>query len=92
MIGFKQFLEETGQLEERVVRTRASLAFAAQGRRHGEEAVQAYKAAKHAFTGYAHKSGEEKVDTLADALIKLLDGLIATRRQIGSVSGQLTLK
>ena len=92
MIGFKQFLMETGQLEERVVRTGTCLTFAAQGRRHGEEAAQAYKAAKHAFTGYAHKSGEEKVDALANALIKLLDGLIATRRQIGSVSGQLTLK
>jgi hypothetical protein len=92
MIGFKQFLLETGQLDERVVRTGASLAFAAQGRRHGEEAVQAYKAAKQALTGYAFKSGEERVDAVADALIKLLDGLIATRRQIGAGSGQLTLK
>ena len=36
------------------------------------------------------KSTDHKVDALSRALIDLLDGLVASRQQIGSVSAQVT--
>jgi len=36
------------------------------------------------------KSTNQKIDALTRALIDLLDGLVATRQQIGSVSAQVT--
>lgn len=92
MMGFKAFLLETGQLDERVVRTGASLAMAAQSKRHGDNAVRSFRAAQHMFVGYAQKSEEQKVDAIANAISHLLDGLISTRHQIGSVSGQIIAK
>ena len=92
MIGFKEFLVETDWLDEGLIRSGANLAFAAQGKRYGDEAVRAYRAAHQAFVGYHRKSEGQKVDAIAAAIGHLLDGLIATRFQIGSVSGQVTAK
>jgi hypothetical protein len=50
------------------------------------------RAAHQAFVGYHRKSEGQKVDAIAAAIGHLLDGLIATRFQIGSVSGQVTSK
>ena len=92
MKSFKEFLLEDRGLEEGIVRGGASLAFAANGRKHGDAAVRSYNAAKQAFAGYARKEGGAKLETIAIAINHLLDGLISTRHQIGSLSGQLTLK
>lgn len=92
MMGFKAFLLETSQLDERIVRTGASLAMAAQSKRHGNNAVRSFRAAQHMFVGYARKSDDQKVDAIANAISHLLDGLISTRHQIGSVSGQIIAK
>jgi len=92
MKSFKEFLLEDRGLEEGIVRGGASLAFAANGRKHGDAAVRSYNAAKQAFASYARKEGGAKLETIAIAINHLLDGLISTRHQIGSVSGQLTLK
>jgi hypothetical protein len=92
MIGFKEFLMETDGLEEGLLRSGAALAFAAQGKRYGDEAVRAYRTAQQSFVGYHRKSEGQKVDAIAAAIGHLLDGLIATRLQIGSISGQVTSK
>ena len=92
MIGFKEFLVETEGLDEGLLRSGAALAFAAQGKRYGDEAVRSYRSAHQSFVGYHRKSEGQKVDAIAAAIGHLLDGLIATRLQIGSVSGQVTSK
>jgi len=91
MISFKEFLLEQDYLEERLVRKGAVATYAAQGKRHGDKAVQHYRDAKKAFIGYSTKeTTDEKLEALVKAIIAMNDGFIATRSQIGSVSAQIT--
>ena len=91
MKSFKTFMIEQEQLEEAIVKKGAVAAYALQGRKHGNNAVRSYNRAKQALRAAANaKSTDQKVDALVLALIDLLDGLVAQRRQIGSVSGQVT--
>ena len=91
MRSFKTFMIEQEQLEEAIVKKGAVAAYALQGRKHGNNAVRSYNRAKQALRAAANaKSTDQKVDALVLALIDLLDGLVAQRRQIGSVSGQVT--
>lgn len=91
MKSFKTFMIEQQQLEEAIVKKGAVAAYALQGRKHGNNAVRSYNKAKQALRLLAKaKSTDQKVDALTRALIDLLDGLVATRQQIGSVSAQVT--
>ena len=91
MKSFKTFMMEQEQLEEAIVKKGAVAAYALQGRKHGNNAVKSYNRAKQALRVVANaKSTDQKVDVLTRALIDLLDGLVATRQQIGSVSAQVT--
>lgn len=91
MKSFKAFMIEQEQLEEAIVKKGAVAAYALQGRKHGNNAVRSYNKAKQALRLLAKaKSSDHKVDALSRALIDLLDGLVATRQQIGSVSAQVT--
>ena len=91
MKGFKAFVEERQALEEAIVKKGAVAAYALQGRKHGNNAVKSYNRAKQALRAVVNaKSTDQKVDALVLALIDLLDGLVATRQQIGSVSAQVT--
>ena len=91
MKSFKTFMIEQEQLEEAIVKKGAVAAYALQGRKHGNNAVKSYNRAKQALRAAANaKSTDQKVDVLVLALIDLLDGLVAQRRQIGSVSAQIT--
>lgn len=90
MKGFKVFLAEQQALEEGVVKKGAVAAFALQGRNHGNSAVRSYNKAKQTLRAVTNaKSTDTKVDALTRAFIDLLDGLVATRKQIGSVSAQV---
>ena len=91
MKSFKTFMVEQQQLEEAVIKKGAVAAYALQGRKHGNNAVRSYNKAKQALRAVTNvKSTDQKVDALTRALIDLLDGLVATRQQIGSVSAQVT--
>ncbi len=91
MKSFKTFMKERQQLEEGVVKKGAVAAYALQGRKHGNNAVRSYNRAKQALRAVVNtKSTDQKVDALVLAFIDLLDGLVAQRRQIGSVSAQVT--
>ena len=91
MKSFKTFMIEQEQLEEAIVKKGAVAAYALQGRKHGNNAVRSYYRAQLALRAVANaKSTDQKVDALTRALIDLLDGLVATRHQIGSVSAQVT--
>jgi hypothetical protein len=91
MKSFKTFMIEQEQLKEAIVKRGAVAAYAFQGRKHGNNAVKSYNRAKQALRAVANaKRTDQKVDALTRALIDLLDGLVATRQQIGSVSAQVT--
>lgn len=90
MKGFKTFLAEQQALEEDIVKKGAVAAYALQGRNHGNNAVRSYSRAKQTLRAVTNaKSTDTKVDALTRAFIDLLDGLVATRKQIGSVSAQV---
>ena len=92
MKSFKAFMIEQRQLEEAVFKKGAVAAYALQGRKHGNNAVRSYNKAKQELRLVAKaKSTDQKVDALSRAIIDLLDGLVAQRQQIGSVSAQLTI-
>ena len=83
---------EQQQLEEAVIKKGAVAAYALQGRKHGNNAVKNYNRAKQTLRALANaKSTDQKIDALSRAIIDLLDGLVAQRQQIGSVSAQLTI-
>ena len=91
MKSFKAFMIEQQQLEEAIVKKGAVAAYALQGRKHGNNAVRSYNRAKQTLRALVNsKSTDQKVDALSRAIIDLLDGLVAQRQQIGSVSAQVT--
>lgn len=91
MKSFKAFMIEQQHLEEAIIKKGAVAAYALQGRKHGNNAVRSYNKAKQALRLVTNvKNTDQKFDALSRALIDLLDGLIASRQQIGSVSAQVT--
>ena len=91
MKSFKVFMIEQQQLEEAVIKKGAVTAYALQGRKHGNNAVTSYNRAKQTLSALANtKSTDENVNALVLSFIALLDGLIAQRQQLGSISAQLT--
>ena len=91
MKSFRTFIAEQQGLDEAVVKKGAVAAYALQGRKNGNIAVQIYNKAKQALRAAINaKSTDIKIDALTKALIDLLDGLISQRHQVGSVSAQVT--
>ena len=91
MKSFKAFMIEQQQLEEAIVKKGAVAAYALQGRKHGNNAVRSYNKAKRMLQSAVNaKSTDQKTEVMLFAILDLLDGLIATRRQLGSVSAQVT--
>ena len=91
MKGFKNFIIEQEQLEEAMIKKGAVAAYALQGRKHGNNSVRSYNKAKQTLRAVKDvNSTNQKVDVFSKALIDLLDGLISQRKQIGSVSAQVT--
>ena len=91
MKSFKAFMIEQQHLEEAIVKKGAVAAYALQGRKHSIKAVRSYQKAKQALRLVTNaENTDQKFDALSRALIDLLDGLIASRQQIGSVSAQVT--
>jgi len=91
MKSFKAFMVEQQKLEEAIIKKGAVAAYALQGRKHGNKAVKSYNRAKQTLRALANeKSTDQKVDALVLALIELLDGLVAQRQQLGSISAQFT--
>lgn len=91
MKSFKNFMAEQQYLDEAVVKKGAVAAYALQGRKNGNNAVRSYNKAKQALkTSVNGTTLDQKADKLLSAIMHLLDGLVATRKQIGSVSSQVT--
>ena len=90
MKSFKEHIEAE-HLDERIIRKGAVAAYASSGKRHGDDAVKKYQTAKRLLTtNIESKATEEKVDIILATLVQISDGLISNRKQIGSVSAQVT--
>jgi hypothetical protein len=90
MKTFRQHVAER-RLNEAIVRKGAVASYAAQGKKHGDNAARSYNQAKLTLQAVRKtQSTDTKVDALARAFIDLLDGLVLQREQIGSVSAQIT--
>ena len=91
MKSFRTFMAEQQSLDEAVVKKGAVAAYALQGRKNGNNAVRSYNKAKQTLkTSVNSTTLDQKADKLLSAIMHLLDGLVATRKQIGSVSSQVT--
>lgn len=90
MKTFRQYIAEQ-RVDEAIVRKGAVTAYAAQGRNHGDRAVQHYRSAQRMLTTNIHgKDTEQKIDLIMAAIGQLANGLISSRQQVGSVSAQIT--
>jgi hypothetical protein len=90
MKSFRQFMTEQDQINERLIRKGAVAVYAAQGKKHGNNAARRYRDAKNALTIGSRNDLEDKIDALTKAIVALAEGLSSTRDQIGSVSAQIT--
>lgn len=90
MISFKEFLIVEQDVTEGVLRKGAIAAYAAQAKRHGDDAVKFYQMVRQVIAYSAGKTVDQKVEALQQALIAMSNGLISTRQQIGSVSAQVS--
>ena len=91
MKSFKAFMIEQQQLEEAIIKKGAVAAYALQGRKHGNNAVRNYNRAKQTLRAVMNsKDTDKKTEAILLAIMDLLDGLIATRKQLGNVSAQVT--
>ena len=89
MKSFREHQEET--LDENLLRKGAVSAYAARGKRHGDNAVQSFRSAKRSLQHFDKAtSPEEQTLRVATALDQMLDGMIELRNQLGAVSAQIT--
>lgn len=90
MKTFRQYIADE-RLNESVIRKGAVAAYAAQGKKHGDEAVRHYREAKRLLTiNHKSESSESNINSIISAVIQLSDALISTRQQIGCISAQIT--
>jgi hypothetical protein len=90
MKTFRQHINER-LLDESVVRKGAVAVYASQGRNHGDRAVQHYRSAQRLLTtNIQGKDATQKIDLLMASMIQIVEGLISSRQQLGSVSAQIT--
>ena len=90
MKGFRQHIADR-QLDETLVRKGAVASYAAQGKRYGDQAATSYGRARYELQRSAKAEVVDvKIDHMTTALLHVIDGLIATRTQIGAISAQVT--
>ena len=85
MMSFKQYLAESGNINEGFIRSAALLAWSNKSKVDGDKAADAFRAGKRAlaFTT-SSDTPEVQMKRTQDALALLFDGLISLRQQIGS--------
>ena len=90
MKSFRQHVADR-QLDETLVRKGAVASYAAQSKRYGDQATTSYGRARYELQRSAKTEVvDAKIDHLVTALLHVIDGLIATRNQIGAISAQVT--
>ena len=90
MKSFRQHVADR-QLDETLVRKGAVASYAAQSKRYGDQATTSYGRARYELQRSAKAEVVDvKIDHITTALLHVIDGLIATRNQIGAISAQVT--
>ena len=86
MKSFEEFLaEEDDTLEEGVIRTGAIVSYGSQSRKHGENAVRAFRSGQQALRKtMSDNSVEGRLERIEKSLDALFVGLIKQRQQIGA--------
>jgi len=85
MKSFQEHIASQENLEERVLRTGAIVAYGSKSRREGDEAVRAYKHGQQALQkGGPEVELEDRVKRIEQSLDHMFEGLIKQRAQIGS--------
>jgi hypothetical protein len=91
MMGFRQFISQTTDLEETIIRKGAVALYAARGKSFGDAAVKQFQTVVHGVSTLPHTSTDrDRIDLLVKSLSSTANGLINLRYQIGSVSAQIT--
>jgi len=90
MKSFRQHVADR-QLDPTLVRKGAVASYAAQSKRYGDQATTSYGRARYELQRSAKTEVvDAKIDHMVTALLHVIDGLIATRNQIGAISAQVT--
>ena len=90
MKSFRQHVADR-QLGETLIRKGAVASYSAQGKRYGDKAVTSYGRARYELQRSSKaETVDAKIDYMTNALLDVIDGLIATRKQIGAISAQVT--
>ena len=90
MKSFRQHVADR-QLDETLVRKGAVASYAAQSKRYGDQATTSYGRVRYELQRSAKTEVvDAKIDHMVTALLHVIDGLIATRNQIGAISAQVT--
>ena len=85
MKSFQEHIASQEDLEERVLRTGAIVAYGSKSRREGDEAVRAFKQGKQALQrGGPDVDLEDRIKRIEQSLDHMFVGLIKQRAQIGS--------
>lgn len=86
MKSFEEFLaEEDDTLEEGVIRTGAIMSYGSQSRKHGEDAVRAFRSGQQALRkAMSDNTVESRLERIEKSLDALFVGLIKQRQQIGA--------
>lgn len=85
MKSFQEHIASQEDLEERVLRTGAIVAYGSKSRREGDEAVRAYKHGQQALQkGGPDVDLEDRIKRIEQSLDHMFEGLIKQRAQIGS--------
>lgn len=86
MKSFEEFLaEEDDTLEEGVIRTGTIVSYGSQSRKHGEDAVRAFRSGQQALRkAMSDNTVEGRLERIEKSLDALFVGLIKQRQQIGA--------
>jgi len=91
MKSFNTYINEQINLNEKIMRKGTVSAYGMKSKTYGNKAKHQYQLAKQSLNIRNNKiDAVDKIDLLLTAFIKLMDGLINTREQIGSISAQIT--
>lgn len=91
MMGFREYIIETANLDEAVVRKGAVTLYAVRGKTYGDAAVRQFQTVVQDVSTLPRSATEQnKIDLLVKSLSSTANGLINLRHQIGSVSAQIT--
>ena len=85
MKSFEEFCATDDMLEEGIIRTGAIVSYGSQSRKHGEDAVRAFRSGQQELRkAMSDNTVEGRLERIEKSLDALFVGLIKQRQQIGA--------